>query len=452
MKHFQIFYILIILFFTGSFISCKKYLETKPDKKLVTPSTLADLQAILDYTPNMIVATYSDEASADNYYLTTGDWGNVADEGQRRMYSWEKDNFYMGISSDWGLAYRKVYYANTVLDALPGIEVNPAKKNERDNIKGQALFIRATTFWNIARIWSLAYDINNSSTDRGIPLRLNADFNEHSVRASVKETYERILFDLKSAAPLLPLIPIHPVRASRVAAYGYLSKVYLSMRNYELAGLYADSCLQYNNRLLNYNTLDSNAALPFRPFNVETIFYTVSGQSLISPSIARIDSLLYQSYAANDLRRIMFFKKNVNGSVNFKGTYSGSGDLFSGLATDEMYLTRAECFARAGNTASAMNDLNFLLITRFKTATFVPRVAVDAADALKQILSERRKELVMRFTRWIDIKRLNKEGANITLTRILNNQAYTLSPNSLRYALPLPEDVLALSGMEQNPR
>ena len=68
------------------------------------------------------------------------------------------------------------------------------------------------------------------------------------------------------------------------------------------------------------------------------------------------------------------------------------------------------------------------------------------------ILLERRKELLMRGLRWMDLKRLNMEGAAITLTRTVNGQVYTLPPNDLRYALPIPEDVIAISGMQQNPR
>jgi len=79
-------------------------------------------------------------------------------------------------------------------------------------------------------------------------------------------------------------------------------------------------------------------------------------------------------------------------------------------------------------------------------------VAIDAADALQKVLTERRKQLVMRFVRWMDIKRLNKEGASITLKRIINGQLYSLPPNSNLYALAIPEDVIVLSGIQQNPR
>jgi len=71
---------------------------------------------------------------------------------------------------------------------------------------------------------------------------------------------------------------------------------------------------------------------------------------------------------------------------------------------------------------------------------------------LQLILRERRKELVMRGIRWTDIKRLNLEGANIVLTRKIGADTFTLLPNDLRYALPLPESLLEVSELIQNPR
>jgi len=113
---------------------------------------------------------------------------------------------------------------------------------------------------------------------------------------------------------------------------------------------------------------------------------------------------------------------------------------------------RAECFARAGNTAAALNDLNTLIQKRWKTGTFIPFTAANPQQALNIILTERRKELIFRDLRWIDIKRLNKEGAAIIIKRIINGQTYQLEPNDNRYALPLPLDIINLTGIQQNPR
>jgi hypothetical protein len=155
----------------------------------------------------------------------------------------------------------------------------------------------------------------------------------------------------------------------------------------------------------------------------------------------------------------MFYKASgTSGQQTFIGTYTGGttgggiSKAFGGIATDEVYLTRAECYARTGNVASAMSDLNKLMLARWKTGTFVPFTAANAGDALAMILMERRKETPFRGLRWLDLRRLNSEGANITLTRNINGQQYTLPPNDPRYALSIPTDIIALTGMAQNER
>ena len=441
--------VMIIVFITQG---CEKYLDAKSDSRLATASRLNDLQAILDYVPNMLVATYSDEASADNFYVSDDDWNNQDEEGQRRMYIWEKDNFYSDITSDWGTAYKKIYYCNTVLEGLKNFENADVNGLEFKNIQGQALMIRGATFLAIVNIWAPAYDPATAGADLGIPLRLNTNFDELSMRSSVQASFEQIITDLKASVNLLPIVPASPVRASRPAAFAFLSRTYLAMRNYEEAAIYADSALLYNNAILDYNTVSNAPQYPFQPFNKEIIFYTVSGLGLISPNIARVDSNLYRSYQMDDLRHDLYFRPNAAGYVNFKGSYSAGSNTFSGISTGELFLTKSECLARAGNKDAALAELNRLLINRFRTGSFIPETASTAQHALSIILSERRKELLFRFTRWMDLKRLNKEGANIILTRKINGNTYTLLPNSLRYALPLPEDVIVLSGMPQNPR
>jgi len=76
-------------------------------------------------------------------------------------------------------------------------------------------------------------------------------------------------------------------------------------------------------------------------------------------------------------------------------------------------------------TAEAMFELNALLSKRWTTGTFTNLEATDPAQALNIILLERRKELLFRGLRWIDIKRFNKEGAGKAL--IQNKKANGVS-------------------------
>jgi hypothetical protein len=154
------------------------------------------------------------------------------------------------------------------------------------------------------------------------------------------------------------------------------------------------------------------------------------------------------------LRKTIFYKDNGGGVVQYFGTYSGGAQCFAGIATNELYLIRAECYARQNNVASALTDLNALLVKRWKTGTFVPITAVDADDALNKVLIERRKELP--FTgqlRWEDLRRLNKDTRFAkNLVHIYTGTTYTLPPNDNKYVLPIPDNEIQLSGLQQNPR
>ncbi len=446
-------YIACILFLVITLpgLSCKKFLDEKPDKKLVVPSTLTDLWAIMDYTNVMIVNDpYVDEIGADNFYLLPAFLNNMA-ETDRNLYLWNSANLYVKTGNSWMYLYSKVYYANTVLEQLKKIERTPLNERDWDHLKGHALMVRGKAFLQAVWVWAKTYDAATASTDMGIPLRLNTNFEEPSVRASVEQTYSRIIADLQESVKLLPVVSSSPVRANKPAAFAFLARTYLGMYNYETAGKYADSSLQLYSNLLDYNNLNANASFPIPRLNTEILFYTSSFNSVLNVSNAKIDTLLYNTYQPNDLRKKVYFRQNTDGTFGFKGTYVSATGNFTGIATDEVYLMKAEALARSGQKDSAIITLNKLLVNRYSRLSFVPVTASTAEEALQIILSERRKELLFRGLRWMDLKRLNKEGANIVLKRKFNNAEYILLPNSNRYALPIPEYVIQIAQIRQNP-
>jgi tetratricopeptide (TPR) repeat protein len=448
--------LVLILILLGT--SCREYLDAKPDKKLLVPSTVQDLQSLLDN--DLLVNQRSPRAaemSADDYYLTDANLAALT-EFDRRMYTWGGSNLFQpGSINDWGNAYQIVNIANVVLANVDRINRTSGDEERWRQVKGHALFVRAQAFLQITFIWTVAYDQSTANTDLGIPLRLDPDFNQPTTRSSLKQTYNQIISDLRAAAELLPDMPVHALRPSKAGVYALLARVYLSMRDYPAMGEYAKQCLQIKNTLKDFNTLNQNAPASFvfapRFSNEDEIISESSmmSTSALHQSMARIDSALYASFSENDLRKKMLFKSNSDNTYGFRGSYSGSATLFSGLATNEVYLMRAEFYARSGNVSAAMADLNKLLEKRFVTNTFVPLVASSPGEALSLILKERRKELMMRGLRWMDVKRLNKEGASIRLERLINKKSYVLLPNDPRYALPIPEDVISISGIRQNP-
>ncbi len=449
----------------GCFPSCHKdaFLEKKPNTTLVVPTSLSDFQALLDNLNVIGLTPVLGEISADNFYLTPAFWQNI-DIREHNAYVWTPDIYDgQGLVEDWDVPYQQVFYSNVILQGLPNIKVNIGNAAQWNTIKGSALFTRAFAFFNLAQVFAPPYDPNSNSNPLGIPLRLSPDVNSPTTRSTVGETYAQILSDLQKAVPLLQTtVPTNNLnRPSRPAALALLARVYLSMRNYPMAGAYADSCLQLYPILMRYDTLpvDTNSSFPLPRANMETLYqssflhYTQVLLGLFTAQECIIDSGLYQSYASNDLRRLVFYRTTSSGSPYLKGSYNGSFYPFSGLATDEMYLTRAECTARAGDKDGALSDLNTLLSFRYRKGSFVPFTSGSSAEALDTILLERRKELAFRGLRWTDLRRLNKEGANIVLTRNIGGTVYTLHPtDSNLYTLPIPPDVLNLSGVRPNPR
>lgn len=442
------------IFFILPLISCKKFLEAKPDKSLEVPTTLNDLQAILDYSSRMNRSPFYAEVSADNYYLTNDRYNSISDN-VRKAYIWENYS-YDNYPNDWARIYDVIYPANLVLESIEKITPDSQMQMQWNNVKGSALVFRAFSLMQGADIFCKAYDNETADEDLGLVIRLSSDINAKSIRSSLRKTYEQIISDLKVAAPLLPATPLHSVRPSKPAAYGLLARTYLAMHNYDSCKKYVDLCLEIKDDLFDFNSLlGIQGSSPFPVFNNEVIMATTVSSPVYyfgNQPYAAVDSFLYESYLNDDLRKAAFFQTSGS-TIQFKGSYSGTPWVpFAGIATDEIYLTRAECYARSGKKDLAMMDLNTLMKNRWNRNSFVPFTANTTTEALSLILAERRKELIFRNIRWMDIKRLNKEGANIFLKRIVNGQTYTLLPNENRYALPLPMDIINITGMEQNPK
>jgi starch-binding outer membrane protein, SusD/RagB family len=448
----------------GCLISCNKktFLEEKPNSDLFVPTTLDDFQKLLDNDNVMSETPVLGELSSDNYYITNTYWqSQFLTVKEHNAYVWEKDIYNgEGNVGDWNLPYKQVLYANVILEGLKKITITDNNVQQYNFVKGSALFIRAYAFFNLAQVFAPVYDAATATSDLGIPLRLNPNIDEETKRSTVEQTYAQLTTDLQEAKALLPpSVQVNSLnRPSRPAALAQLARTYLSMRLYDKAGLYADSCLQLYDSLYDYNqVVNTGGPFPFKNNNPEVMYQskllssTNVLQGLAFPDCI-VDSILYKSYASNDKRKLIFYVVNTDGNINLKGSYNGSVFCFSGLATDEIYLVRAECNARAQKISEAMSDLNKLLKQRWLTNTFVPYSASTPDEALDLVLAERRKELPFRGVRWSDLRRFNKEGRNATLTRLLNGQEHTLPPNDPKYVLPIPPDVIKLTDIPQNNR
>jgi hypothetical protein len=442
---------------------CQKdtFLDKKPNTNIVVPKSLDDMVQLLD---NQTVMLYNTPASgilsSDDYYYPSLDAWNAANSNtERYFYNWDKLLFKGEKNLDeWNAPYKAVFYSNVVLDAWNDLSDQDKSSEKGRFVKAWALFERSFNFYNLALAFAPLYDKGTAQSDLGIPLRLSSDINEILPRSNVQQTYDLIISDISNALPLFSnsISAKTPNRPSTAAVYALLARIYLSMREYDKARLYADSTLLKHNTLLDYNTVDKTASIPFTDYNQELIFTAITNLTYFTVVMrfgnAMIDSGLIKMYSDTDLRKTFFFRADKGAYFMNKG-YNGSGYYpFTGVAVDEVYLIKAECLARSGNLKPALDMINTLLKKRYATGTFTAYSSGNRDSVLNIILTERRKELVWRGLRWTDIRRLNKEGANITLKRVLNNLIYTLAPNDPKYVMPIPDDEIALSHIQQNVR
>lgn len=436
---------------------------------MTVPTTLEDCQLLLDDYTRMN-ANYPDhgEAAADNYYLTNADLQSFGSGSESfENYLWGAEGQH---ENQWFASYKVILNSNMVLQIL-------TKKSSSDvnynSMKGSALFFRAFAFYSLAQIFAAPYTDGDPTRNMGIPLKLEPEIDEKQNRGTLKQTYERIIQDMFDALDLLPESTSIPTRPNKAAAYAMLARIYLSMEDYQKAGEMADRCLRLHNTLIDYNsvsspptstTVSSSSNGPsFKRFNAEVIFHAATLDGVLSQAQARIDPELYSSYTEDDRRKVVYFGEGVdpwtwlpNGIIGFRGNYDGTTNSrqFIGLATDEIYLIRAECYARDGRFELAMADLNTLLSKRM-VPPYINRTANSAEDALTKILVERRKELIFRGQRWTDLRRLNRDSRFSVILKRDNNPSIDyvpLLPGDLRYIMLIPRKEVEMTGIVQNPR
>lgn len=437
--------------------SCgEEWLEVRSDKKRVVLQRVSDVQALLDNssTMNEAVNPSLGEVSSDLYFITDTRYNALTNMEQRNAYTWEVDIYEGASSSNWSRPYRQILYANLALEALETVEDKNRYPDAVNNTAGSALFFRSWAFYQLAQLFCVPFNAETARSDLGIPVRLDSDINVRSVRSSVYDTYMQINNDLVKAIPLLPEKPQVPTRPSKAAAYALMAKLQLEMADYSKAAAYADSCLLLHGALIDYNTIDLEKAYPFSLFNDEVIFHTtmVSSAMFSRASNYMIDPDLFNAYDDNDLRKAAFFKANGD-AWTFKGNYTGNTRYFSGIASDEVYLISAEAYTRSRDLETARDRLTTLLAHRYSGHSYgIPPIS-DEVGLMKFIINERKKELLFRGIRWADLRRFNKEKEfETTLYRMVDGRSYELPPNDKRYVLPIPDEVVLLTGIAQNIR
>ncbi|WBL44270.1 RagB/SusD family nutrient uptake outer membrane protein [Algoriphagus halophytocola] len=431
-----------------SLTGCDEFLDAKPQQSLVIPNTLNDFQALLDAEPrymNMVgnlALLGSDEMVLGPNVLTR------INPEEKAMYFWEKEIYTQSdMVNEWRTIYSMIYYANLVIDGVEDFEPRDEVERLRANeLKGAAMFSRALGHFSLMQVFAAPYDPEQTSLP-GIPLRTTADINLQTSLSSTAEVYALILEDLEFARTHMQDKAEMVTRASKWSAEALLSRVFMTMQEYEKVVKHAGIALSIGNELMDFNTLPVGGTYTFPRFNPEVIHHarllnnrmTFNAEQFVHPD-------LYALYDSLDLRKtVLFDSARTEGYVNLVSRYTGDYFDFGGLAVDEVLLDHAEASLRIGNEKEALEDLNELLRHRYVSGEFT-ELNLSGEPLMRRILEERRKELLFRGIRWLDLRRLNQDPAYaVTLDRSYNGSEAVLLPEGDGYTVSIPPNEYTLN-------
>ncbi|WP_134088618.1 RagB/SusD family nutrient uptake outer membrane protein [Olivibacter sp. XZL3] len=467
--------ILTLLIYILSLSSCSrdKWLDIQP-KGVVIPNKTQDYRLLLDQVDisgagsgtrisTGFGASHYNSFMMDDDFVIKDELIDYYSSTNVNRYTWN-DNIFLSNEEDpdWKNLYAQIYVCNIVIEEVMDAE---GDIREKERLLSEAKAQRAYAYFILVNLYARHYNEQTAAATPAVPLRLTSDIEGVNLtRASVKEVYDQIIEDATGALDHLPSVPesnnyLHRPTASGLSAL--LARIYLYRADYDRARSYAEQSLSLKNSLINYNALEDRFGYGilyypqyFEPQNTEILWFKEGWPYAL---IVASDEL-YDLFEGDDLRPLKYAPISFLYGLPYDGYTLGAPLLTNefpvGPSTPEMYLTRAECHARNGNIAAAMQDVNTLLEARIKTGSFTPRIASTPEEALRIVKEERRKELAGGGLRYFDLKRYNEfDNANITLTKTLGGTTYTLPAGSKNWAVPIAQKyILASPELGENDR
>lgn len=199
------------------------------------------------------------------------------------------DGFALGA---WAGGYRSMYMANYMIRELTkrgGEGLTPEKYNQ---YIGEAKFLRALCHFTLVNMYAKPYKFTPDASHLGIPIQLQApdgteayEPDQRLGRSSVAAVYQQVEQDLLDAIDALPEVhggvEVNVSRATKDAARGLLSRVYLYKGDYAGAARLAKQVIDGGRHQLNsssYNEFKSVAGGDQTITN-ESIFFIAMSQN-----------------------------------------------------------------------------------------------------------------------------------------------------------------------------
>ena len=406
--------------------SCeKKFLEVD-QPGVVTVSATPDYDQLLNADDVNGYFSWPLIQLSDNFeYLPT----RTPNGTTARLYTWQDQPYVNEDPGLWSMPYKTVYYANLVINEV--MDSRGGSELEKEKLKAEGLLARAYAHFCIAQLYAKPYDPATAASDPGIPYVTSADMYANTPsRSTVKDCYDKMIKDIRDALPNLSDLHPVPYRGSKAAAYASLARIYLHMQDYDNTIDNANAALALKSDLLDMSP--ANAMAPVLLSNPENI-YLRSNYELTHVLRTRLTASAAELFGATDNRERLLASKTSG--LRIRQTNFG-------ITVPETMLTKAEALVRkpSPDLGTALGIINTINAKRDRN--HVDLNSTDPEEVLDWVLDERRRELIASPIRWFDSRRLAKEGKTPTVVRNLGTDIFTLTPDSKKYTLQIPQAVI----------
>jgi hypothetical protein len=431
--------------------SCKKFLDLKPVSTPITTdffktaneanSAVAGCYSLLRTALNNKTITYYayGDVATDEY----SSFGGVEDMNDVGNVNWSLP---VAATSDyrtminlrrWDNFYRVIDNANLCIQNIPGIDFTTDNSGSdpvvtKNNLIGEAYFMRAFTYFYISRVWG------------DVPLvikSVNAGDAVSTARTPQATVLAQCISDLKKAIPLMQYGYVNSnsraVRANRGSAFALLAHIYAWQQDYQNCAAAADSVIKRGNYQLvdrsstgylsiykgqstegvfeiaqSASNEGSTAGIPFyttkAPYNT-----LINGSAVFVMNTDHLNSLFADT---TDLRlKNAFAFTGTTDPIcikysNFQYTQQNTNQIAVAyyniivFRLSDIILLRAEALAAIGQSGPAITLLN-----QIRTAAGIKPYSGTADELFEAIIDERGRELFLEGHRFYDLVRLARQ-------------------------------------------
>lgn len=426
-----------ILFIAVALTSCDDFLDITPTGKVIA-KTGEEYRALLTneykyFAKDRYMTTLrTDELLMDKKKSSSTDLDAYLD-----LWRWKDENPSPTTSYfSWRNYYHTIYIANYVIENRN--EISNASRDEVNQLVGESYMLRAYCHFLLVNLYAEPYTHCQPAATRGVPMQLEADVNAMPLSSSVEAIYQQVLTDIAEAEKLLNVETWEEgknYRFNKISAQALLARTYLYMGEWQKALTAAKAVVEAHGELEDMNT---SKILPNSYKSVESIVALERFSSNLFTAINMPDPNFMNLYRTGDQRRTKFYKRVTSSSYELQ---KGGDDEFScSFRSAEAYLTAAECAARLGKTADAIDFLKPLLQKRLNAdalSTANDLMANMTQDELiAEILDERARELAFEGHRWYDLRRTTQPA----LTHVYDDETFTLTPE--KYTMRFPTEAV----------